>query len=120
MRFELAIENAVDECIGKGILSDFLKRNKAEVLRMSIFEYDQETHMKQERKESEAIGQKKGHIKTMTQLTIGKLKKGLSVEEIIEVLGADSDEIRDICEIAGKYAPDYDVDQICAELLAEE
>ena len=58
MKFELAIEKSVDECIRNGILADFLKRNRSEVLRMSIFEYDQETHMKQEREESEAIGKK--------------------------------------------------------------
>ena len=40
MKFDMAIEKAVDECIRNGILEDFLKRNKAEVLRMSIFEYD--------------------------------------------------------------------------------
>ena len=124
MKFELAIEKAVDECISNGILSDFLKRNRSEVLRMSIFEYDQETHMKQEREESLAIGkeigEKKGHIETLAQLVIGKLTKGLNVEEIIEALGADSDEIREICEIAGKYAPDYDVDKICKELLQEQ
>lgn len=84
---------------------------------MSIFEYDQETHMKQEREESLAIGEKKGHIETLTQLTVRKLIKGLTVEEIIESLGADADEIREIYEVASKYAPDYDVDQICEELL---
>ena len=29
------------------ILADFLKKNKAEILRMNIFEYDQEKHMRQ-------------------------------------------------------------------------
>lgn len=91
---------------------------------MSIFEYDQETHMKQEREESlaigKAIGEKKGHIETLTQLTVGKLTKGSTVEGIIEALGADADEIREICEVASKYAPDYDVDQICEELLQKK
>ena len=35
-------EKVINECIQKGILESFLKKNKAEVLRMSIFEYDQE------------------------------------------------------------------------------
>jgi len=29
------------------ILADFLKKNKAEILRMNIFEYDQEKHIRQ-------------------------------------------------------------------------
>lgn len=33
-------EKVINECIQKGILESFLKKNKAEVLRMSIFEYD--------------------------------------------------------------------------------
>ena len=42
--FELidAIEQAVDECIQRNILSEFLRKNKAEVIAMSIFEYDKE------------------------------------------------------------------------------
>lgn len=98
-----------------------LKRNKAEVLRISIFEYDQETHMKQEREESEAIGEargkKKGYIETLTRQVIRKLDRGVNVDEIIEALEENSDEIREICEVASKYAPNYDVDQICEELL---
>ena len=40
--FELneAVEQAVNECIHDNILSDFLRANKAEVISMSIFEYD--------------------------------------------------------------------------------
>ena len=50
--FEQAMEWAIDECIGRGILSDFLQHNKAEVLRVCLFEYDQEKHIRQEKDES--------------------------------------------------------------------
>ena len=36
-----AVQRAVDECIKEGILADFLRMNKAEVMAMSIFEYDE-------------------------------------------------------------------------------
>ena len=39
---ESAVSSAVDKCIKQGILSDFLLANKAEVISMSIFEYDEE------------------------------------------------------------------------------
>ena len=113
IKFELAIEKAVDECIQNGILADFLKRNRSEVLRMSIFEYDQETHMKQEREESRELGR----LMTLTQQTIKKLKKGLTAEDIADILEEDVDEIKKICKVISKYAPDYDADQICDELL---
>ena len=78
MKIDMAIEKTVDECIRNGILEDFLKRNKAEVLRMSIFEYDQETHMKQEREESQAIG---AEMKAQS-MAIELFKAGVSVETI--------------------------------------
>ena len=48
MPFPEAVEKAIDECIKKGILAEFLRKNRAEVLRVSIFEYDEEEHMRQE------------------------------------------------------------------------
>lgn len=42
---EEAVEKAVTECIKEGILSDFLRKNRSEVVPMSIFEYDEEKHM---------------------------------------------------------------------------
>ena len=87
---------------------------------MSIFEYDQETHIKQEREESLAIGEERGYFKTLIRQTIKKLAKGLNEEDIIGVLEENPDVIHIICVVASKYAPDYDVDQICAELLQEK
>ena len=51
-----AVEKAIDECIKKGILAEFLRKNRAEVLRVIIFEYDEEEHMRQEREESRQEG----------------------------------------------------------------
>ena len=44
-----AVDRAIDECITEGVLEEFLKKHKAEAKEMSIFEYDQEKHMRQER-----------------------------------------------------------------------
>ena len=52
-----AVEQAVDFCIENGILADFLKKNRAEAIAMSIFEYDEEKHLKNERE----FGYQKGH-----------------------------------------------------------
>lgn len=49
----------------EGILSDFLSRNRAEVIAVSIFEYDEEKHMKSEREEWREIGREEG-------LTVGR------------------------------------------------
>ena len=42
MMLDEAVDRAVEECIEQGILKDFLRKNKAEVKAMSIFEYDEE------------------------------------------------------------------------------
>ena len=49
MELREAIEKAVEECIKEGILEDFLKKNRAEALEMSWYEYNEELHIKNER-----------------------------------------------------------------------
>ena len=41
-----AVKKAVDECIAEGILSEFLRKNRAEAIKVSIYEYDEELHLK--------------------------------------------------------------------------
>lgn len=60
MFFSEAVEQAVDHCIRNGILSDFLSENRAEAIAVSIFEYDEEKHMRSERKEWREIGREEG------------------------------------------------------------
>ena len=47
-----AVEREITECIKEGILSEFLSKNRAEAKKMSIYEYDEEKHMRQEREAS--------------------------------------------------------------------
>lgn len=51
MPLEAAVNQAVDECIEEGILAEFLTKNRAEVVRMSIYEYDENLHAKTLREE---------------------------------------------------------------------
>ena len=60
MELEEAVERAIEECIQEGILKEFLEKNRAEAKNMSIFEYDQEKHIKQEREEAWEEGRKEG------------------------------------------------------------
>ena len=47
-----AVERAITECIQEGDLKEFLKKNQAEAKKMSIYEYDQEKHIRMERQEA--------------------------------------------------------------------
>ncbi len=62
------MNRAVEECIAEGILADFLLRNKAEAIAMSIFEYNQEAHMKCVRQESFAEGKAEGKAEDILEL----------------------------------------------------
>ena len=42
-----AVEQAITECIKDDILADFLRKNRTEAKSVSVFEYDEELHMKQ-------------------------------------------------------------------------
>ena len=55
-----AVPLAVDYCITHEILKDFLLANKAEVVSMSIFEFDEELYKKSIREEGYEDGYKKG------------------------------------------------------------
>ena len=47
-----AVECAITECIREGTLKEFLEKNRAEVRKMSIYEYDQEKHIRMERQDA--------------------------------------------------------------------
>ena len=55
-----AVERAITECIREGILKEFLEKNRREAKNVSIYEYDQEKHIRQEREEAWEAGEKAG------------------------------------------------------------
>ena len=71
-KFELAdaVEQAVDECIHKNILSEFLRKNKAEVIAMSIFEYDKEEEERKLRKAEYEAGVADGILNLIQRLAL--------------------------------------------------
>ena len=97
MDFQEAVERAVSECIGEGILEEFLRANRAEVIQMSIFEYDEELHMATVREEGREEGAAWGR-----NLLTGMLERGLSPEKISELTGEPVETIRQAV-----FWPDY-------------
>lgn len=60
MAIEDAVRCAVDECIEEGVLADFLLAQKAEVIAMSIFEYNEEIELKKIREDEYSLGLEEG------------------------------------------------------------
>lgn len=87
---EEAVTRAVDECIEEGILAEFLMKNKAEVIKVSIYEYDKEFEEKKLRKaEYEAgveAGIELGERSLLENQIRKKLKKGKPIEQIADEL----------------------------------
>lgn len=52
MSIEDAVEKTITECILENILKDFLTQNRAEAKKMSIYEYNEEEHMRKERNDA--------------------------------------------------------------------
>ena len=110
LSLEEAVECAVEECIKEGILAEFLIQNRAEVISMSIFEYNKDEEEKKLRKaEFEAgretgieEGREEGRIELLKQLIQRKLSKGKSIDEIAEELEESVTVIQNLigeCEI---------------------
>ncbi len=121
MQLEAAVSRAVDECIAEGILKEFLLQNKAEVVSMSIFEYDAELHMKMEREEAfedgHARGIEHGEMKKLITLICRKKQKSKTPEVIAEELEEDLEEVKRIYDIADAFAPEYDAEKIYEKLV---
>ena len=94
MAVDKAVEQAVIECIQEGILKEFLEKNKAEAMKVSIYEYDEERHIRQEREEA----WEEGREAVLQSLIRKKLEKGKSLREIADELETEEDEIRRLIE----------------------
>lgn len=88
---EAAIQTAIEYCIARDILTDVLKKEKSEVLRMIFLtEYDEKRHMRQLFEE----GREEGREEKLLEIVRKKRMKGLSIEQIAGDLEEDVETIR--------------------------
>ena len=107
MELPEAVDRAINECIEEDVLRDFLMEHKAEARAMSIFEYDQERHMQQEREagieKGRRIGLAEGEGQLLRRQVQKKLAKGMNIADIAEALEETEERIREIAaEVAGE------------------
>lgn len=84
MKLNTAVECAVSESIQEGILKEFLQKNRAEVIAMSIFEYNEEEEKRKLRKAEYEAGMAEGVMKTKKETAISLAEMGLSVQQIAQ------------------------------------
>ena len=78
MEPKYAVIRAVNECIQEGILTEFLSRNKEQVMKSFLYEYDFEEHMRMEREDARE--------EVLVKLIRKKCAKGKKFTEIAEEL----------------------------------
>ena len=96
MELSEAVDRAMDECIREDVLREFLMKHRAEARAMSIFEYDQERHMQQEREAGIEKGRRQGEEQLLRRQVQKNLSRGMSISEIAEVLDETEERIREI------------------------
>lgn len=83
-----AVERAVEECIRNNVLREFLSGQKAEVIKMSIYEYDEERELQLIREDERFLGREEGKVE-------GKAEgKAESILELLTDCGTVSDELK--------------------------
>lgn len=64
-------------------------------------------------------GRIEGELRSKIDFICKKLKKGMPEKEIAEILEEEIEVIQNICQVARKYAPDYNVDVIYEAYIKE-
>ena len=97
---ENGFTNAVKICIEKGILKEYLQRKSREVINMLVAEYDYDTDIAVQRKESLLIGIQQGFAdgayQTKLETAKNLLQFGLSIENIVQATGLTKEEVEAI------------------------
>lgn len=110
-----AVTRAVDDCIRNGVLKDFLLKHKAQVIKMSIYEFDAEKQRKFDREE----GREEGSDFRLIMQIQKKVKKEKSLNVITDELESDEVEIRPLYEAVLKYGVDADPKYILQRINEE-
>ncbi len=100
-----AMEQAVTECIHNDILTDFLHKNRSEVIKVGIYEYDEELHIQNERayarEEGLTQGLAQGLVNGLHQAALIQkhLNSGDSPAQIADLLNIDLETITNYCRL---------------------
>ena len=95
---DVAVDMAVNECIKNGILANFLLEHRSEVIDMVLTEFDEEVFRKGMKEEGFEEGLEKGREQGRDNLVIAMLKRGKSVESIVEDTGLSLDDVKKVAD----------------------
>ena len=89
-------------------MGEILRKDRARIMASILSEFDEVGYAQMLREE--------GQEKKLIEQVCKKLRKDKSPELIAEELEEEEFTIKEICEKAKKYAPEYDIDKIYEDL----
>ena len=104
-----AVEQAVTGCIREGILEEFLRRNRSEAMKVSIYEYDAERHLRMEREEAREDGYRDGQAdgyRDGQAFLLRIIRKKQDNGKTIAQIAADLDEDEQVIQELVKQLPE--------------
>lgn len=111
MPFEEAVELAVEECIRDNVLREFLLKQKAEVIKMSIYEYDEERELRLIRADEREIGREEERknteeaLKRVEEAVENTIRSIVSIYKKFDGKKEDAiDEVREKCNLSKEAA----------------
>lgn len=92
LSLEEAVRQTMEDCISQGVLTEFFREHKEEVVEMGIYEFDQELHDRVLLEDGEAIGIKKG-IEMGIHIYKEILEGNTDTKRIAEAIGCSMEEV---------------------------
>ena len=103
-----AIDDACVYCIQHDILREFLIKNRNEVRRVFLTEFDAKKQRELDRRDAREEGRQESQI----VLLIKKIKKGQNLEQIADALETSPEKLKEMYDAVIAAAPEYDVKKI--------
>ena len=100
---EQAVDQSINECIANDVLADFLKKNRSEVKKMGLYEYDEEKYIQMEREdareEGRTEGQQLGELLALVTIIKKKHLKKKPLDKIADEMEKGVEEIQDLYKL---------------------
>lgn len=118
-----AVDDACVYCIQHDILREFLIKNRNEVRRVFLTEFDakkqRELDRRDAREEGREEGRQEGRQESQIVLLIKKIKKGQNLDQIADALETSPEELKEMYDAVIAATPEYDVKKIYQMLVKQ-
>ena len=118
-----AVDDACVYCIQHDILREFLIKNRNEVRRVFLTEFDakkqRELDRRDAREEGREEGRQEGRQESQIVLLIKKIKKGQNLDQIADALETSPQELKEMYDAVIAATPEYDVKKIYQMLVKQ-